>query len=561
MVDMKIGDTVRRSFDSKIGMVEEIKPSSMGFNWIKVRFSDGLSKCKESDLELVQKNDIFDQFCKGQFSGKDLLERSWIYERIKGDITNIFYSMNNGSVEFLPHQFLPVMKFIESQNGRLLIADEVGLGKTIEAMYIWQELVARENSRRLLIVCPAMLKDKWLRDMRSLFSIDAEIVDAKTLHEKIARAEVEKNLRFALIAGIEGIRYKESVDGEGKNSPQKSLNETLKRLEGEPIFDLVVVDEAHNLRNSGTANNKTVSRIRDVSNNLILLSATPIQTSADNLYTLLNILDPDFFENKLTFQEMLVKSQSFIRLSNALGKDENSFEGELNALPDPLTKEALVCELNACKSEIFADPNLKVRFQKLLNQEVFYAPYFSRTRRKQAITECAKRNAVTWTFDFSREEKEIYRKITQMLEERMREIDWTKDRIFAFTLITRQRQMTSCMPAAFSSWRNGNFGKELEDMLYENGLCDEENEVEPLEEMVDFGSLPGDESLRKIDSKYSALKQKISDLLQKKTRKIIIFSFYRGTVLYLEERLKEDGIECISLVGGTAKKRFKARNH
>ena len=73
--------------------------------------------------------------------------------------------MNNSATEFFPHQFKPVMKFIESTTGRLLIADEVGLGKTIEAMYIWEELIARENSRRLLIVCPAVLCEKWKNDL------------------------------------------------------------------------------------------------------------------------------------------------------------------------------------------------------------------------------------------------------------------------------------------------------------------------------------------------------------------------------------------------------------
>ena len=63
--------------------------------------------------------------------------------------------MESSRTDFYPHQFRPVLKFIESPIGRLLIADEVGLGKTIEFIYIWKELQARQDARRLLIVCPA----------------------------------------------------------------------------------------------------------------------------------------------------------------------------------------------------------------------------------------------------------------------------------------------------------------------------------------------------------------------------------------------------------------------
>lgn len=91
-------------------------------------------------------------FQKGQFGGVADLRRLILHIRLKGQLTNIFYSMHNGTTEFMAHQFKPVMKYIESTTGRLLIADEVGLGKTIEAIYIWKELQARENARRMLIV-------------------------------------------------------------------------------------------------------------------------------------------------------------------------------------------------------------------------------------------------------------------------------------------------------------------------------------------------------------------------------------------------------------------------
>ena len=198
--------------------------------------------------------------------------------------------MNNSATEFFPHQFKPVMKFIESTTGRLLIADEVGLGKTIEAMYIWEELIARENSRRLLIVCPAVLCDKWKNDLYNYFSIESEIVKAKDLLDNIKQA-VSQPLKkhFALITSLEGIKYKEKVNVFLDNSPRAKLDEFLEELAAsnkDEVFDLVIIDEAHYLRNSETASFKTASKLRDNAKNLILLSATPIQTGEENLFSL-----------------------------------------------------------------------------------------------------------------------------------------------------------------------------------------------------------------------------------------------------------------------------------
>ena len=197
--------------------------------------------------------------------------------------------MNNSATEFFPPQFKPVMKFIESTTGRLLIADEVGLGKTIEAMYIWEELIARENSRRLLIVCSAVLCDKWKNDLYNYFSIESEIVKAKDLLDNIKQA-VSQPLKkhFALITSLEGIRYKEKVNVLLDNSPRAKLDEFLEELAAsnkDEVFDLVIIDEAHYLRNSETASFKTASKLRDNAKNLVLLSATPIQTGEENLFS------------------------------------------------------------------------------------------------------------------------------------------------------------------------------------------------------------------------------------------------------------------------------------
>jgi SNF2-related domain len=149
---------------------------------VEVDFGPNERQFKRYDLlELIgQGQEPFDVLRAGQFGTPSDLRRVLIFEKIKGDLTNVFYSMEASNTDFYAHQFKPVMRFIESPVGRLLIADEVGLGKTIEATYIWKELQARQGARRLLIVCPAMLRDKWRSDLRKRFNIAAEIISSKT---------------------------------------------------------------------------------------------------------------------------------------------------------------------------------------------------------------------------------------------------------------------------------------------------------------------------------------------------------------------------------------------
>ena len=120
----------------------------------------------------------------GRFGGDRDLSRAIAYHKIRGDLTDVLYSMESSLTDFFAHQFKPVLKFIDSISGRILIADEVGLGKTIEATYIWKEVQAREHGQRLLIICPSMLQRKWQYDLSRLFGIHAEIFPAKDILER-----------------------------------------------------------------------------------------------------------------------------------------------------------------------------------------------------------------------------------------------------------------------------------------------------------------------------------------------------------------------------------------
>ena len=173
------------------------------FLMVEVDFGPNERVFKRSELlELVEpEENMLDLLAKGRCGGPIDLRRVLTLAKVKGDLTNVFYSMEASNTDFYPHQFKPVLKFIESTVGRLLIADEVGLGKTIESIYIWKELQAREDARRLLIIVPAMLRQKWQDDLQRCFGISAEIIRSRELVEKVERFSQRRliNHTFTLI--------------------------------------------------------------------------------------------------------------------------------------------------------------------------------------------------------------------------------------------------------------------------------------------------------------------------------------------------------------------------
>lgn len=564
MNGIQVGYTVRNIFNGELGVVLNV---SQNGKTCKVSFQTGIKTVLMDDLQIMS-GDIFKLFSDRKFGNIDDLKRAVTYSRIKGDVTDILYSMGTSNAKFLPYQYIPVIKFIDSISGRILVADEVGLGKTIEAIYIWKELLIRENAKRLLIVCPSVLRDKWANDLKRYFSIDARICTAEELLKKCKEAVAyPKTEHFVLIASLEGIRYKEK---QKENAVGKSAKQELYEfLEDErEFFDLVIVDEAHYLRNSETANHKTVSRLRNNAKNLVLLSATPIQTESKNLYNLLNILEPEVFNSEYTFGELLRKSSDYIEMANALQTNEESnirelmikwFAGIDFRLKYGISDEglqndkALATEISKNIPRILENPELRMEYRKRLMNKVFYAPYFTRTRRCETEMEYATRRAVTWNFTMNSTEQKVYDKVTRLIEEKIEKSCCDKRGFASFVLIAKQRQMTSCIYAAIKKWKEQKFGKDLEEQLFEDFDKDwDEDDKNTFN--IDFSNVFSDsfvEGLKKNDSKYNALLKKLKERWRENPdTKMIIFSFFRGTVNYLSERLSNDGVKNIALTGG-----------
>lgn len=181
------------------------------------------------------------------------------------------------------YQTETVRKVLKQFRGRVLLADEVGLGKTIEAGMVLKEYVLRGMAERILILTPASMVGQWMEEMKTKFSID--FLSSAGSHMRNDPAAFWNSPR--VIASIALARRKEQ---------QQFLRDRS--------YDIVVVDEAHHLKDRSSANWKLVDSLQK--RFLLLLTATPVQNSLIELFNLLTLLKPGLFKTEKEFRTTYV---------------------------------------------------------------------------------------------------------------------------------------------------------------------------------------------------------------------------------------------------------------
>lgn len=195
------------------------------------------------------------------------------------------------------YQLDPVVRAIRMPRANLLIADDVGLGKTIEAGLVIQELLLRHRARTVLIVCPASLQIKWRDEMAEKFGLEFRIVDTALLRELRRSRGIHTNpwTHFP--------RLITSIDWLKRDTPMRMMRDALPPIPGYPRkFDILVVDEAHNVAPKGSANytldsqrTKAVRAIAPHFEHRLFLTATPHNGYQESFTSLLELLDPQRF--------------------------------------------------------------------------------------------------------------------------------------------------------------------------------------------------------------------------------------------------------------------------
>ena len=539
------GQQVLYDYDNRIGTITGLRH---GDRW-QVKFNDGENMyIPGSKLTIIDENDMFSSFAEGRFQGIDDLKRIVYRYRLSGELTNILYSMSNGATIFMPHQFIPVTKFLESYTDRLLIADEVGLGKTIESMYLWEELRVRKNAKRLLIVVPAILRFKWKADLQKYFGIDAQIVGAQNSENGTSLLDYVKDSimypqkeSFSLIVSLEGLRIADKM---------KDLLEQNRDIR--KLFDLVIIDEAHYLRNSDTKSFKTGELLRDVAEGFLLLSATPIQTGSENFYNLLRLLSDEEFHDKSAFEWQLAENYPLVKLTSALDWDNNIQTVE-KLLQDArrskaYSNDADLIDLSSNLPAVMGSTQKRIEMIEKLKRKYFYDGFITRTRKRDVIENRTERKVASINYPLSPVGRDFYERVTFYLKSK-------GDKANAFNnfgLIMRQRQMTSCMPAALNSWRAGSG----EDRLYDDEFsvfAEKYSEKETTDCSVNMPAFPEIdlENLINNDTKLHRVMRMVKNLIRDNpNEKIVIFSFFRGTVDYLYRQFLSNDIRAIKIQGG-----------
>jgi ERCC4-related helicase len=196
-------------------------------------------------------------------------------------------TLTSAKVDLLPHQVVIVYRVANAQPRRFLIADEVGLGKTIETALILRELASRGEIRRALMVVPAGLVDNWRRELNDVFNLDFEVLGFEgDITDRKSNA-FEKHNR--LIVSIDTLKRTRRV----------------RRLLAAPPWDLVVFDEAHHLsvyksgnKTKKTENFKLAEALKNHCRDLLLLSATPHQGDHFRFWMLIRLLQSGLFRDE-----------------------------------------------------------------------------------------------------------------------------------------------------------------------------------------------------------------------------------------------------------------------
>lgn len=214
------------------------------------------------------------------------LQRSYANDHV-GKLAGLLF---DAQVEPKPHQIDAALFALQTPylNG-VILADEVGLGKTIEAGIVITQYWA-ERKRRILIIAPSSLRQQWQQELSEKFLIPSQLLDAKLKDEQLARTAQQGS--EVLICSYEfALRHETSL---------------LRR------WDLVICDEAHRLRNFYTGRNKApeaISHIVRGAHKTILLTATPLQNRLEELYGLVSVFEPDYFYSLDAFRERYVKAK------------------------------------------------------------------------------------------------------------------------------------------------------------------------------------------------------------------------------------------------------------
>lgn len=448
--------------------------------------------------------------------------------KLYGSFTDTVFSFRATRTLFRPYQFRPVMKLLSTEKMRLLIADEVGLGKTIEAGLIWTELDARQLAHRVLILCPSSLVAKWKREMEERFGYELTELTTGELSNLSSRLEQDRlPRRAAYICSIERMRKWDDLE---RVSDMKLS------------FDLAIVDEAHAFRNQGTRSNALGALVSEWARALVFLSATPLNLGNSDLYNLLELLAPGEFGSMDVLEEQLEPNAQLGRIGASLLNSDVTNGQRLAWLRDVRSTTfgaALAARREyAMLAELFSQQELNardvVRARRLLSSLHALSAVVTRTRKVEIQEDKAVREALEVNVEWSPLERDFYRSFYQWCVERADAVNMP----VGFSMQMPLRVASTCIPVAKQmvlGWQAPIVLADPDDPDGEEFKAPSESQlIPPPPELTKLAN-----ALDDCDTKYDAFVPAIRNLLQQ-GRQALIFTFSLPTISYLQRRLSEE---------------------
>lgn len=469
------------------------------------------------------------------------------------------YSLHSGRVRYVPYQYRPVLKLLRADRPRLLIADDVGVGKTIEAGLILKELQARAEIKSVLIICPKPLvaEGKWRSEMKR-FGEEFTHLDGDTLRHCLYETDLDGEWPRQHSRTILPFSLFDDTLLNGKPKKRDHKTKGLLDLDPPPHFDLVIVDEAHHIRNANTWLHQGVKFFCDHAEAVVFMTATPIQMGNQDLFTLLNVLRPDLVIDKASFEFMAEPNPHIHAAANHLRSA--AADGQRQAEVELKTAAATFAFIETPDFQRVLDtlaepemtPATRVALIRDIERFSTFDSLINRTRRRD-IGNFTTRKPETISIQATDAQREFH---DQLLATAARIFKQSHgQQAVLFMLSTLRRQAASCLYALapfIDQWLDG----KLDDL----GLAEINDDETDQVEIVPPGSLQTEiEQLRlaakmldPADPKLDAFLAIIRDKQALPNNKLLVFTSFRHTLFYLERNLLAAGIRVGVIHGGVA---------
>lgn len=471
---------------------------------------------------------------------------------------NSLYSLNSARIDFVPYQFRPALKIVKATKPRILIADSVGVGKTIEAGIIMKELEARKAIERILIICPKPLVTghKW-RDEMHKFDEDFAELDSKMLKQIIYDCYRDEEWPERYNKAIIPYSILNASLLHGEHTDRKSQY-GLDDLDISPRFDLIIVDEAHHIRNSDTQNYEAVKYFCDRSEAVVFLTATPLQTGDKDLFTLLNVLRPDIVTSEEQFERMAEPNKYINAAAGIIRSTKKSWQSmaieQLKAAMETyygkavLTKHSVLSEIIQNLKEDTISREKRIEILTKVEDAHTFANIINRTRRNDIEDFCT-RVPFTLNTAFTDYQENLYQKLLTFEHDALAFQHGNRGIKFMMTTITRQA--ASCIFGLAPS---------IQDMLnwrIDRIMEDPDIDFDSLSARRVMKSLMAEaQSIQKLasnlpedDPKFDSMYEKIAVKQKEDNNKIILFSTFKHTLNYIQQKLLDRGIRAEQING------------